>query len=244
MGRQAAQDVASELRRRLAVQRRVRMIFAAAPSQSPMLDALLQERGIEWTRVSAFHMDEYLGLREQAPQRFGAWLSRALFDRLPFEEVHLMSPGSDPPRSADTYARKLSEAPIDVVCLGVGVNGHLAFNDPPASFDDAASVKIVQLDEICRQQQVSDGCFATLEEVPRSALTLTIPRLLAAGRMYCCVPGSQKRNAVIRMLEGAIGPDCPATALRMHPHCVLYLDPEAAPDGMRTNREYRDAVQC
>jgi glucosamine-6-phosphate deaminase len=242
MGRQAASDVASELRSRLAIQHRVRMIFAAAPSQSAMLEALIREHGIDWSRVSAFHMDEYLGLAEDAPQRFGAWLSQALFDRLPFAEVHLLSGGDDPSQSADAYAQKLNEAPIDLVCLGVGVNGHLAFNDPPADFHDPASVKTVRLDETCRQQQVSDGCFNTLEEVPRSALTLTMPRLLASHRIYCCVPGSQKRKAVVRMLEGAIGPDCPATALRLHPRCVLYLDPETAPYGMTTNREYRDAM--
>jgi glucosamine-6-phosphate deaminase len=243
MGRQAANDVASELRRRLASQQQVRMIFAAAPSQSPMLEALIPQPGIDWGRISAFHMDEYLDLPKGAPQHFGAWLSRALFDRLPFAEVHLLSAGDDPLRSADAYARKLNEAPIDIVCLGVGINGHLAFNDPPANFDDAASVKIVHLDEVCRQQQVSDGCFGTLEEVPRSALTLTIPRLLAAQRIYCCVPGSQKRKAIARMLEGPIGVDSPATALRLHPHCVLYLDTEAAPDGITTNREYRDAME-
>lgn len=243
MGRQAAHDVASELRRRLARQHRVRMIFAAAPSQSPMLEALISEPGIDWGRVSAFHMDEYLDLAVGAPQHFGAWLSRTLFDRLPFAEVHLLSAGDDPSRSADAYARKLNEAPIDIVCLGVGVNGHLAFNDPPASFDDTASVKIVHLDEVCRQQQVSDGCFGALEEVPRRALTLTIPRLLAAQRIYCCVPGSQKRKAITRMLEGPIGVDCPATALRRHPHCVLYFDTEAAPEGTTTNREYRDAMK-
>jgi glucosamine-6-phosphate deaminase len=243
MGRQAAKDVASELRRRLAVQHRVRMIFAAAPSQSPMLEALVPELGIDWGRVSAFHMDEYLDLAEGAPQHFSAWLSRTLFDRLPFAEVHLLSAGDDPSRSADAYARKLNEAPIDIVCLGVGVNGHLAFNDPPANFDDTASVKIVHLDEVCRQQQVSDGCFGAFEDVPKRAITLTIPRLLAAQRIYCCVPGLQKRNAITRMLEGPIGVDCPATALRLHSHSVLYLDTEAAPDGITTNREYRDAME-
>lgn len=122
------------------------------------------------------------------------------------------------------------------------MNGHLAFNDPPAHFDDAADVKLVQLDEICRRQQISDGCFSALEKVPRSALTLTIPRLLAADRIYCCVPGSEKRTAVVRMLEGPIGEECPATALRMHSHCLLYLDPQAAPDGMTTNRECRNLM--
>jgi glucosamine-6-phosphate deaminase len=208
-----------------------------------MLDALVRELGIDWGRVSAFHMDEYLGLADDAPQRFSMWLRRALFDRLPFGEVHLLSPGDDPLRSAEEYAQLLRESPIDMVCLGIGVNGHLAFNDPPADFNDAADVKVVQLDEICRRQQISDGCFGTLEKVPRSALTLTIPRLLAAERIYCCVPGSEKRKAVVRMLEGPIGEECPATALRLHSHCLLYLDPEAAPNGVTTNGKYREVME-
>jgi glucosamine-6-phosphate deaminase len=242
MGQRAAYDVASELRHRLALQTRVRMIFAAAPSQFPMLDALVREDGIDWGRVSAFHMDEYLGLDDDAPQRFSMWLRRALFDRLPFGEVHLLSPGDDALGAADAYAQLLRESPIDIVCLGIGVNGHLAFNDPPAHFNDAADVKVVQLDKTCRRQQISDGCFSALEKVPRNALTLTIPRLLTADRIYCCVPGSEKRRAVVRLLEGPIGEECPATALRMHSHCLLYLDPQAAPDGMTTNRKYRDLM--
>ncbi len=232
MGERAASDVAAELRRRLATQPGVRMIFAAAPSQSEMLEALVAEPGIDWSRVTAFHMDEYLGLAENAPQRFGLWLRRAIFDKLPFGATHLLAPGNDPDAAAAAYAKLLDKAPIDIVCLGIGANGHLAFNDPPADLNDPASVKIVALDDACRQQQVDDKCFPTFADVPERALTLTIPRLLAADRLFCCVPGAMKRDAVRRTLTEPISRDCPATALRTHPHCVLYLDPDSAPEGV------------
>jgi glucosamine-6-phosphate deaminase len=234
MGRKASGDVADELRRRLKEQNGLRIIFAAAPSQSEMLGALREQPGIDWSHVTAFHMDEYLGLAENAPQRFGVWLRRVIFDKLPFAAVHLIEPGDDPERTAQDYARKLDEAPIDIVCLGVGVNGHLAFNDPPADLDDPASVRVVHLDDVCRMQQVDDQCFPTLEDVPERAITLTIPRLLAADRLYCCVPGEMKREAVRRALRDPISPACPATALRLHPNCRLYLDPDSAPDGIET----------
>ncbi|HUY82457.1 MAG TPA: glucosamine-6-phosphate deaminase [Acidobacteriaceae bacterium] len=230
MGQKAASDVAAELRLRLQSQPSARMIFAAAPSQSEVLASLVAQPRIDWSRVTAFHMDEYIGLPPGAPQRFGLWLRRAIFDQLPFAAVHLLDPGSDPEAAADEYARKLAAAPIDIVCLGIGVNGHLAFNDPPADLHDPASVKVVHLDAICRQQQVDDGCFPTFNSVPARALTLTIPRLLAADRLFCCVPGAMKREAVRRALYDPIGPGCPATALRLHPHCRLYLDPESAPE--------------
>lgn len=230
MGQKAAADVAAELRRRLESQPAVRIIFAAAPSQAEMLASLITQPGVDWSRVTAFHMDEYIGLTPDAPQRFGLWLRHAIFDHLPFAAVHLLDRGNDPEAAAVEYARKLAEAPIDIVCLGIGVNGHLAFNDPPANLDDPAAIKVVHLDDVCRQQQVDDGCFPTFDSVPSSALTLTIPRLLAADRLYCCVPGAAKRQAVRHALRDSIGPACPATALRLHPHCRLYLDLDSAPE--------------
>jgi glucosamine-6-phosphate deaminase len=228
MGRKAAHDIASELRRRLSRQSDVRVAFAAAPSQNEMLDALVHEPTIDWSRVTAFHLDVYLGLDPSAPQRFSLWLRRMLFDRLPFAAVHLIEPHGDVERVASNYALALSEKPIDIVCLGIGTNGHLAFNDPPADFDDLSAVKVVQLDDVCRQQQVDDGCFARFEDVPTRALTLTIPRLLAADRLFCCVPGLMKREAVRRTLMDPVNPACPSTALRTHPDCTLYLDRESA----------------
>ncbi|OWJ65933.1 6-phosphogluconolactonase [Inquilinus limosus] len=232
MGRAAAAAVAEDLRRRLAGQGRVRMIFAAAPSQAEMLDALVAEPGIDWGRVTAFHMDEYIGLAPDAPARFALWLRRHLFDRLPFGAVHLIDPGSDPAAAAAAYARLLAEAPIDIVCLGIGVNGHLAFNDPPvADLDDPLDVKVVELDAVCRQQQVDDGCFPGFDDVPTHALTLTVPRLLRADHLICVVPGAAKREAVVRALHDPIGAACPATALRRHPTVTLFLDPESDPHG-------------
>ena len=231
MGQTAAADIAAELRARLARAGHVRMIFAAAPSQSEMLAALIAEPSIAWERVEAFHMDEYLGLSPDAPQRFGNWLRAAIFDRLSFGAVHLIGPTDDPPAAIAAYTAALAAAPIDLVCLGIGVNGHLAFNDPPvADLSDPVALKVVELDPICRRQQVDDGCFPRLEAVPTHAITLTIPRLLQAERLFCVVPGAAKRDAVRRALTAPIGPACPATALRLHPDCTLYLDPESAPD--------------
>ncbi|HEY2039398.1 MAG TPA: 6-phosphogluconolactonase [Edaphobacter sp.] len=224
MGQKAAEDIANELVRRLQSQQNVRMIFAAAPSQSEMLSALLTKPGIDWLRVTAFHMDEYLGLAPDAPQRFGLWLRHAIFDRLPFGAVHLLEPGADPEAVAAEYADKLNAAPIDIVCCGIGSNGHLAFNDPPADLNDSSDVKVVELDAACRQQQVDDRCFDRFDDVPTHALTLTIPRLLASDRIFCCVPGAIKRTAVRRTLQDRISGLVPATALRTHPNWSLYLD--------------------
>jgi glucosamine-6-phosphate deaminase len=230
MGQAAAADVGEELRRRLERQPNVRTIFAAAPSQSEMLAALCKEPGIDWARVTAFHMDEYIGLKPNAPQRFGLWLRRHLFDVVPFGAVRLIEPEPEPESGARAYAAFLDEATIDVVCLGIGVNGHLAFNDPPvADLSDPVDVKIVELDEVCRRQQVDDGCFPSVGEVPTHAITLTIPRLLRADRLFCVVPGPAKRDAVRHALGSPPGPACPATALRSHPDCTLYLDRDSAP---------------
>lgn len=228
MGRQAAADIAAELRRRLSRQRQVRMIFAAAPSQREMLDALAVEPGIDWTRITAFHMDEYIGLAADAPERFGSWLREVIFDRVPFGSVRLIETSGDADEGCDRYSKMLAETPVDLVLLGIGVNGHLAFNDPPADLNDPAAVKVVVLDEVCRRQQVDDGCFGSIGGVPRNAVTLTIPTLLAADKLFCCVPGASKQVAVRQMVHDAVSGDCPATALRMHPDCKIYLDRDSS----------------
>jgi glucosamine-6-phosphate deaminase len=232
MGKHAAADVAREIRTRLEKQPGVRMVFAAAPSQSEMLAALRDEKDIDWSRVTAFHMDEYLGLPLDAPQRFGLWLRDAIFDHLPFAAVHLLDPGDNPAQAATDYAFKLLAAPINIVCCGIGSNGHLAFNDPPADFEDPLTVKVVDLDPQCRQQQVDDACFATLHDVPTRALTITIPGLLSGHALFCTVPGALKKDAVRRALSDPIHPMCPASALRLHPRCMLYLDSDSAPEAL------------
>ncbi len=231
MGSAAALDIAAAMRDRIALSGAVRMVFAAAPSQAEMLEALVAMPDLPWDRVTAFHMDEYVGLAPGAPQRFASWLGTHLFDRVTCGAVHRIEPDPDPAIEARRYAALLAAAPIDIVCLGIGVNGHIAFNDPPvADFDDPEDVKIVELDAICRQQQVDDGCFPSLAAVPRSAITLTVPRLLRAERLFCVVPGPMKRAAVAMTLSGPITTDCPASILRRHPDCILYLDRDSDPD--------------
>jgi glucosamine-6-phosphate deaminase len=228
LGERAAHDIASALRKSLDQKDHLRIIFAAAPSQSQMLAALLREPAVDWTRITAFHMDEYLDLSAEAPQRFGNWLKREFFDHVPLAIAHLIDPGRDAEAACEAYASLISEAPIDFVLLGIGTNGHLAFNDPPADLNDPKLVKIVELDQMCREQQVLDGCFSSLDQVPRRAITLTVPALLAGGELFCSVPGLHKSKAAQAMMESAVSGDCPATALRTHPKCTVYLDRESS----------------
>ncbi|MBW6424266.1 6-phosphogluconolactonase [Rhizobium sp. XQZ8] len=231
MGAAAAADVAAALAERLATRPHVRMVFAAAPSQADMLAALAAMPGLDWSRVTAFHMDEYIGLDAASPARFANWLDAHVFKKLPFAAVHRMTPEPDAEAEVARYAALMNEAPIDFICLGIGVNGHIAFNDPPvADFSDPLDVKIVELDDICRQQQVDDDCFPDLASVPHHAVTLTVPRLMRADRLFCVVPGAIKRDAVHNTLYGPLSIDCPASILRNHEACTLYIDKDSDPD--------------
>lgn len=229
MGAAAGHDTASQLRKVLAERGSARVVFAAAQSQLEALTALAGEPEIDWGRVTAFHMDEYLGLAPDAPERFGNWLREALFDKVPFAAVHYIDADIDPAAAVADYAALLAEAPIDIVVLGIGMNGHIAFNDPPvADFDDPEPVKVVLLDETCRIQQVEDGCFAEFDDVPQSAITVTIPTLLGAGRLFCVVPGSFKAEALRATMLEPISTAWPSTILRTHPACTIYADADAA----------------
>lgn len=229
MGAAAARDVAATMRDLLATRGRVRMIFAAAPSQNEFLAALSDAPGLDWSRVTAFHMDEYLGLSPDAPQRFGNFLRAHLFDRVHPGIVHFIDSTNETAAECARYGALLRAEPIDVVCLGIGENGHIAFNDPPvADFDDPEAIKPVELAMPCKRQQVNDRCFATIGDVPSHALTLTIPMLLSGAHLSCVVPGSAKRQAVHDTLRGPITTTCPASILRRHPACVLYLDRDSA----------------
>jgi glucosamine-6-phosphate deaminase len=228
MGEAAAHDVASALAERLALHQAARMIFAAAPSQNEVLAGLATAPGIDWSKVTAFHMDEYIGLPANPPQCFGRFLDDRFFSLVRPGAVHFINgQTSDDGIAAECvrYADLIQETPIDFVCLGIGENGHLAFNDPPvANFNDRAMMKPVELDLACRRQQVNDGCFLSLEDVPKLALTLTIPTILSGERLFCVVPGKTKREAVRRTLHGEVSTTCPASSLRRHPDCTLYLD--------------------
>jgi len=230
LGVSAAADVANTMRTLLSQQQDVNMIFGAAPSQNEFLEALCAEKDIPWYRVNAFHMDEYLGLPAEAPQTFGNFLKERLFDKLPFHSVnYLNGMCPDPELECERYASLLTANPVDIVCLGIGENGHIAFNDPHvALFDDPKLVKIVDLDKACRQQQVNDGCFASLEDVPTHALTLTIPAMMHGKYLFCMVPAQRKAWAVYHTLHDPISEIIPATRLRQHEQATLYIDADSA----------------
>lgn len=233
-GEAAGLAAAAAIRKALARQAQARVMFAAAPSQTVLLATLRSASGIEWSRVSVFDMDEYIGLRPDAPQRFGRFLTDNLFRAVTPGNVHLLQPEPDPQAECDRYTELLSEAPIDVVCLGIGENGHLAFNDPPtADFQDPNLVSVVKLTDASRTQQVSDGLFDTLQAVPSRAITVTIPTLLRGREIICTAIGRRKRRAVHDALTGPIDAICPASILRTHPACALYLDAAAALDSDR-----------
>lgn len=199
----------------------VNVLFAAAPSQQEFLEALVG-MPVDWSRVIAWHMDEYIGLSDDAPQGFGNFLRERLFGRVGFRQVNYM-------RDCSAYAALLAVQAIDIVVLGIGENTHLAFNDPHvAHFDDKELVKVVELDEDCRAQQVHDGCFGALEEVPKQAMTVTIPVLMSAAYVFGIVPGKSKALAVRQTLREEISERYPSTVLRRHPKAVLFLDEESA----------------
>ncbi|MDX2035404.1 MAG: glucosamine-6-phosphate deaminase [Isosphaeraceae bacterium] len=233
MGRAAALGVARAIAERQSASSYARIIFAAAPSQNEFLEALSRPGLVDWTRVVGFHMDEYLGIVPEHPASFRRYLRDRLFTRVELAEDRLrLIPGeetSQPLRTCLGYEDLLRREPTDIVCAGIGENGHLAFNDPPvADFLDPLLVKVVRLDRACREQQVNDGCFATIDDVPTHAYTLTIPALLSAPVVSLCVPGPRKADAVTAALRGPIDESCPASVLRRHAGAILHLDADSA----------------
>ena len=239
MGSASAAEMSTALKSLLREKDEVNVIFAAAPSQNEFLEALVRAEGIDWKRVNAFHMDEYIGLDEKAPQRFGNFLKERIFGKVPFGSVHYLDGNAkDPEKEGRRYADLLGRHPVDIVCMGIGENGHIAFNDPHvAKFDDAMSVKVVMLDERSRNQQVHDGCFSRISDVPTHALTLTIPALVSANYIFCVVPDATKAKAVKRALTGEIDESCPASILRTHDKAVLYIDKNSASEILNSEKE-------
>ncbi|MFI5731766.1 6-phosphogluconolactonase [Kribbella sp. NPDC051587] len=229
LGHAAAALAAERIRQAIEWTSAARVMLAAAPSQAATLTSLAEEPGIDWSRVEFFHMDEYVGLPTEAPQAFATWLHRTFLNKVPQASFHPVAPGSDAEAAAQYYEQLMGSAPFDVVLLGLGVNGHLAFNDPPADLDDPRAAKVVALDETSRRQQVDEGHFAALSDVPTHAVTVTIPRLLNARDVIASVPGAPKRQAVQDTLTRPIGPDHPGTALRTHARVHLFLDTESDP---------------
>lgn len=227
MGKAAAKDVAETIRRLLQTQNEINMVFAAAPSQNDVLKHLLEEE-VDWSKINAFHMDEYIGLEDKFEKTFACYLKTTIFDKAAFKSVNYVGSG-DVETVCENYTKLLSERKIDIVLCGIGENAHLAFNDPPvADFNDQAIIKPVKLDEICRQQQVNDKTFDTLDEVPRYAVTLTIPTMVSAKYMFCVVPTEKKAQAVYNTMNAEISEAVPATAMRNHKNAIMYTDKDSA----------------
>jgi glucosamine-6-phosphate deaminase len=230
MGLAAAAVVAAEIRGLIEARGKAVGIFASAPSQNEFLAALVEAPGIDWSRVVGFHLDEYLGMDDRASQSFRRFLIDRLVSKVGMKEFHgLRGEADDGVAESDRYAQLLVADPPDFAVLGIGENGHLAFIDPPfCDFEDPASVKVVELDEVCRAQQVNDGAFATIDDVPRHALSLTIPTVLARPRLFAIVPGPAKRQAIKGAVEGPVETTCPASILRRHPDAHLFIDKDSA----------------
>jgi glucosamine-6-phosphate deaminase len=229
-GEAAARAAAQALKQLDHDRSEIAVIFATGASQLETLHALTSMRSLPWKKVHGFHLDEYIGIDENHPASFRRYLRENLTELVPmgkFFEIDGSSP--DPDRVRQEYVRKLGEANPQLCLLGIGENGHLAFNDPPeANFDDPDAMKVVTLDAACRQQQLAEGWFKTFEEVPERALTLTIPTMLKVPKLIVSVPGRRKAQSVRRTLEDPISTACPATILRAHPDVTLYLDQESA----------------
>ena len=231
MAAAAAADAAQIIRSALADRGAANVMFATGNSQLAFLDKLAGEP-VDWTHVVAFHMDEYVGIDATHPASFAHYICERVERRLQPEIVHYShGDTADPDAEAARYSGLLSSHPLDLVIAGIGENGHLAFNDPPvADFDDPLAVKVVALEERSRLQQVGEGHFAAIDDVPRRAITVTISGILGARHVMVVVPESRKAAAVQVALDGPITTACPASVLRRTPRAVLYLDADAAQD--------------
>jgi glucosamine-6-phosphate deaminase len=229
MGMAAAKAMAKKIRELIVVKDFVNIIFATAPSQNEFLSLLIEMEDLNWSRVNAFHQDEYIGLPDTNSQSFGAYFHEHIADRVQLGQFFLLNGNADPDEECQRYSQLLGDYPVDICCGGIGENGHIAFNDPHvADFSDPELVKKATLDETCRQQQIHDGCFERIEDVPKMAITLTVQALMRASSILVIVPGPTKAEAVHRALTGPISEDFPATVYRRHRSAVLYLDREAA----------------
>lgn len=229
LGAAAAEILTAKISELFKTKEYINIIFASAPSQNEFLAELLN-KNIEWNRINAFHMDEYIGLHPDASQGFGNFLKDRLFTKVNCREVnYLNGNASDPQDECKRYSDLLINYPTDIVCLGIGENTHLAFNDPHvADFNDPLIVKVVDLDQDCRSQQVNDGCFATIDDVPTHALTITMPALFKSTFAYAIVPGKFKAKAIYHTLNSDISELYPSTILRKHDHAVLFIDEDSA----------------
>jgi len=228
LGQAAANDAAAAIREAIFERGEARIIAATGASQFEFLEALTTIEDIDWSKVEMFHLDEYVGMSEKARASFCRYLRERLIDKVGLKRYHLLD-GTQPP--AEVIARTTAEirkAPIDVAFVGVGENGHLAFNDPPADFDTREAYIVVDLDEACRRQQLGEGWFPALADVPKQAISMTIHQMMEAKRILAVVPDARKAKAVRACFEGEVSPMAPSSILQRHPRATIYLDVESA----------------
>ena len=213
-----------------AIERRgqANMIVATGASQFEVLKALTQDTRVDWSKVVGFHLDEYIGLSVEHPASFRKYLKERLVDKVPLNEFHYVNGEVDAEGECQRLGGLIKEHPIDVAFIGIGENGHVAFNDPPADFETEAPYLVVELDEACRKQQQGEGWFPTLDDVPQRAISMSVKQIMKSSAIMCSVPDRRKAEAVRAAVEGPITPDVPASVLQEHPHATLFLDKAAA----------------
>lgn len=224
----AASFAATSLRKLVQTQDTARLIAATGASQLLFLDELSKEVSIDWSRVELFHLDEYVGIGPEHPASFARYIRDRIIDPLNISRYHLLTGSRDIDEIIRISNAAISSAPTDLAFVGIGENGHLAFNDPPADFETEEPYLVVELDQACRQQQVNEGWFPTLPDVPTRAISMSVRQILKSREIICVVPGPQKAEAVRAALEGPISPEVPASILRTHSHVTFFLDYEAA----------------
>ena len=229
LSKAAAEQAATAIRGAIARQGHARIVAATAASQIEFLDALTKAPGINWSKVEAFHLDEYIGLPLTHPGSFRKMLLEQLIQKTGISEYHLLDGDApDPAVVARRVSRDLASSPVDIEFLGIGENGHLAFNDPPANFEVEDPYIVVKLDEACRQQQVGEAWFANISQVPKQALSMSVRQVLKAKEILAVVPDERKARAIKACFTGEISPMAPASILRTHPNATVYLDKNSA----------------
>lgn len=228
LGQAAAEQAATAIRQAIVTNGKARIIAATGASQFEFLDALTKISDLDWTKVEMFHLDEYIGMSISHPASFRKYLLERFITPTGITNYHLLDGEGDVQEVCARVGAAISSAPIDVAFVGIGENGHLAFNDPPADFETEAPYLIVNLDEACRRQQFGEGWFPTLEDVPQQAISMSVKQILKAKEIVCVVPDARKANAVKACLEGEISPLAPASILRMHANTTMYLDQDSA----------------
>ena len=228
MAKVAAEQAAAILRQTIEAQGKARLIAATGASQFEFLEVLTSLQGIDWPKVEMFHLDEYIGLPASHPASFRRFLRERLIEKAGIKKYFLLDGEQDLAEAIRRTGQALLSAPIDLAFVGIGENGHLAFNDPPADFRTEEPYIVVNLDEACRRQQLGEGWFATLADVPQRAISMSVQQILKARKILCIVPDSRKAEAVKACFEGEISPSAPASILRTHPDTIVYLDAQSA----------------